>query len=110
MAKLNQGLIDRSAQDQYPSQLRSIEAHVRRRLRSRIVAQQKKKRNLFARLLERGVRRGKAIKTAFSNKGRWALSHTKAVEQAYPNRWFVEELNLIMASDEKQPHWFALHR
>jgi group II intron reverse transcriptase/maturase len=95
---------------QYPSQLRTIEAHVRRRLRSRIIAQQKRKRNLFARLLERGVRRGKAAKTVFSNKGRWALSHTQAVEQAYPNRWFAEELNLATALDEKQPHWFALNR
>ena len=33
---------------QYPAQLRAIEAHIRRRLRARIVTQQKKKRNLLA--------------------------------------------------------------
>jgi len=36
---------------QYPAQLKSIEAHIRRRLRARIVSQQKKKRNLVAKLI-----------------------------------------------------------
>ncbi len=36
---------------QYPSQLQSIEAHIRRRLRSRFVDQQKKRRHLFNKLI-----------------------------------------------------------
>lgn len=92
---------------QYPSQLRKIEAHIRRRLRSRLVGQQKKKRHLFKKLIKRGVRRGHAAKTVFSNKGRWALSHTFAVERAYPNCWFIKEMRQKIRSDEKHPHWFS---
>ena len=93
---------------QYPSQLRKIEAHVRRRLRSRLVGQQKRKRNLFRKLVKRGVPRYLVGKALFSNKGRWALSHTPAVERAYPNRWFIEEMELRIRSNEQQPHWFNL--
>lgn len=91
---------------QYPSQLAAIEAHVRRRLRSRIVSQQKKRRNVFKRLVERGVKRGHAARTVYSPKGRWALSHSRAVEQAYPNRWFIQTLGLKIASNKQLPHWF----
>jgi len=59
---------------QYPSQLKKIEAHIRRRLRSRFVDQQKRRRHLYKKLVKRGVSRITASKTAFSNKGRWALS------------------------------------
>jgi len=58
---------------QYPSQLHNIEAHIRRRLRSRFVDQQKKRRHLFRKLIKRGVHRGLASKV-FSNNGRWVLS------------------------------------
>jgi len=91
---------------QYPSQLCKIEAHIRRRLRSRIVGQQKRKRHLYKKLIKRGVRRYRAAKTVFSNNGRWVLSHTPAVERAYPNRWFIEEMGLKIRSEEKHPHWF----
>ena len=39
----------------YPSQLKKIEAHVRRRLRSRLVYQQKRKKPLYHALVKRGV-------------------------------------------------------
>jgi len=93
---------------QYPAQLRKIEAHVRRRLRSRFVDQQKRKRNLFKKLVKRKVPRYLAGKAVFSNKGRWALSHTTAVEMAYPNRWFIKEMGLRRRSNEQRPHWFSL--
>lgn len=93
---------------QYPNQLSKIEAHIRRRLRSRLVGQHKRKRHLFKKLVKRGVRRGFAAKTVFSNKGRWALSHTFAVERAYPNRWFKEEMGQKIRSDEEHPYWFSL--
>lgn len=95
---------------QYPSQLAKIEAHIRRRLRSRIVDQQKSKRHLFNKLIERGIARWKAAKTAYSNNKRWSLSHKPAVERAYPNTWFIEEKGLRIRSNEKREHWFGINK
>jgi len=95
---------------QYPKQLRRIEAHVRRRLRARIVDQQKNRRNLRKLLVKRGIPRRRASAAAFSHKKRWALSRTRAVEQAFPNRWFVENLGQIVRSEDKLPHWFGVDR
>ena len=94
---------------QYPAQLRKIEAHTRRRLRARLVDQQKSKRNLFKKLVKRGVRRGLAAKQVFSNRRRWALSHTKAVEKAYSNQWFAAQ-GLRTMSDQALGHWFEIER
>jgi RNA-directed DNA polymerase len=92
---------------QYPSQLQAIEAHVRRRLRSRIVDQQKSERNLFNKLVKRGVSKTSAA-VSFSNKRRWAMSHTRAVEKAYPNKWFIEEMGLKVRSNESREDWLPL--
>lgn len=92
---------------QYPAQLKFIEAHIRRRLRARIVSQQKKKRNLVAKLIKRGVAKKQAANTVYTNRKTWALSHTKAVEKAFPNRWFSDTLNQIIVSDKKLAHWFG---
>lgn len=94
---------------QYPAQLRKIEAHTRRRLRARLVDQQKSKRNLFKKLMKRGVPRRLAAKQVFSNRRRWALSHTSAVEKAYPNEWFAHQ-GLKTMSDKGQAHWFEIRR
>jgi len=93
---------------QYPSQLATIEAHLRRRLRMRIVSQQKRRRHLFEKLLQRGVPRGRAAKTAYSNRQRWALSHSWVVQQAFPNRCFIHELGQEIMSDQQYSHWFPL--
>ena len=93
---------------QYPFQLSMIEAHIRRRLRSRLVDQQKRRRYLFKKLVKRNVPRCLAAKTVFSNMRRWALSHTRAVERAYPNRWFIKEMGLKIRSLEGHPHWFDI--
>ena len=95
---------------QYPSQLKAIEAHIRRRLRSRIVDQQKTRRHLFNKLMKRGVSRYKAAVTSFSNDGRWALSHTNAVERAYPNEWFIETQGLRIRSNERRDHWLDIKK
>jgi RNA-directed DNA polymerase len=92
---------------QYPAQLKFIEAHIRRRLRARIISQQKKKRNLVAKLIKRGVAKKQAANTVYTNRKTWALSHTKAVEKAYPNRWFSDILNLVIVSGKKLGHWFG---
>jgi group II intron reverse transcriptase/maturase len=95
---------------QYPSQLKTIESHIRRRLRSRIVDQQKSRRNLFHKLMKRGISKTKAAMTSFSNRKRWALSHTPAMERAYPNRWFIHEMNLQIRSNENREHWFDIKK
>lgn len=93
---------------QYPSQLKAIEAHIRRRLRSRIVDQQKSRRSLFNKLIKQGVSQAKAA-ISFSNKRRWALSHTNAVERAYPNGWFISK-GLQTRSSEERKHWFDISK
>jgi len=92
---------------QYPAQLKFIEAHIRRRLRARIVSQQKKKRNLVAKLIKRGVAKKQAANTVYTNRKTWALSHTKAIGKAFPNRWFSDTLKQIIVSDKKLDHWFG---
>jgi len=92
----------------FPAQLGKIEAHIRRRLRSRLVDQQKSKRNLFRKLMKRGVPRRMAANAVFSNRKRWALSKTIAVSKAYPNHWFIVEMGLKIRSDRKLLHWFDL--
>ena len=52
----------------YPNQLKKIEAHIRRRLRSRLVSQQKRKQHLYRKLMKRGVPSRQAATAAFSNK------------------------------------------
>ena len=94
----------------YPAQLKKIEAHIRRRLRSRLVDQQKSKRNLYRKLIKRGVSRRQAARAVFSNKARWALSNTFAVTRAYPVGWFVGEMGQAIRSNQQLPHWFDVNR
>ena len=95
---------------QYPSQFVKIEGHIRRRLRARIVDQQKRRRHVYKKLIKRGVPRDHAAKTAQSNRGRWALSWTKALHKAYPNRWFTDVLGQRLRSNAKLKHWFGISR
>jgi len=95
---------------QYPAQLVKIEAHIRRRLRARIVDQQKNRRNLRRKLVKRGLKRSRASAAAYSRNKRWALSHVKAIEVAFPNRWFIQDLGQHIRSDSKLPHWFGCDR
>ena len=92
----------------YPAQLKRVEAHIRRRLRSRIIDQQKRDRNLYNKLIKRGVSRGLAGNTVYSNRARWSLSHTKAMELAYPNSWFINNQKQVIRSDKGLPHWFGV--
>ena len=92
----------------YPSQLKKIEAHIRRRLRSRIVSQQKRKRHLYRKLVKRGVPPKQASKGVFSNNKRWQLSNARAVTRAYPNSWFINLKGQAIRSDRKLAHWFEV--
>jgi len=89
-----------------PSQLRKIEAHLRRRLRSRFIGQHKRRRFLAKKLVSMGVKSKTARKAVHSHKGRWALSHTRAMEQAYSNAWFIQQ-GLKVFSDDQLPHWLG---
>jgi RNA-directed DNA polymerase len=94
----------------YPAQLHKIEAHVRRRLRARLIDQQKNQRNLYRKLTKRGVPRRQAAAAVYSHRGRWALSNIRAVTKAYPNGWFIAVLGQAIRSDSKLPHWFDVDR
>jgi len=90
---------------QYPAQLATIESHLRRRIRSQIVGEHKRARFLFKKLRSLGVKYDTA-RIVFSHHGRWYLSHTKALELAYPNEWFIKRLGQKIMSDRKLEHWF----
>lgn len=92
----------------YPSQLKKIEAHIRRRLRSRLVDQQKRKQHLYRKLVKRGVPQKQASKAVFSNNKRWQLSNTRAVTKAYPNSWFINLKGQEIRSERKLAHWFEV--
>lgn len=93
---------------QYPSQLKKVEAHIRRRLRSRLVGQQKRKKFLYRNLVKRGVQQGQASRAVFSNNRRWSLSNCRAVTRAYPNSWFINIKGQEIRSDRKLAHWFEV--
>lgn len=90
---------------QYPAQLKVIEAYARRRLRARIIAQSKRRKFLFKKLKDHGVKHKTAASAVFSNKRRWALSKTKAVEIAFSNKYF-ESAGMLIRSKQQLPHWF----
>ena len=94
---------------QYPSQLSKLEAHVRRRLRSQIIGQQKRRRHLFNKLIKRGLSRSYAANTVYNNDGRWAISGKFAMAKAYSVPWFINQMGQYIRSDQSMsnPHWFS---
>ena len=92
----------------YQVQRRKIEARIRRPLRSRLVDQQKSRRNLFRKLVKRGVPRPRMPKAVFFRKGRRALSSAFAVMLADLVRWFIGEMGQAIRSNRQPPHWFAV--
>ena len=71
--------------------------------------QQKRRRFLYRKLINRGVS-PKAAAVAFSNRKRWALSKTMAVSRAYPNQWFIEVKGQAIRSDPKLAHGFDVNQ
>lgn len=86
-----------------PSQLKEIEAHIRRRIRAQLVGEQKRKRYLYQKLIKLGVT-NKQAQQVYGSKGRWKLSHTRAVEKAWSNQWFIKA-GFKVQSNLKLPHW-----
>lgn len=93
---------------QFPAQLKKIEAHIRRRLRARLVRQQKRRRHLFRELIKLGVNKRTAANTAYSNCKTWVLSHMRAVEQAYSVDWFTKRMGQKIFSNLNLPGWFEI--
>lgn len=91
---------------QYPAQLNKLEGHIRRRLRARFIDQLKSRRNLARKLRALGVKSNLVAKYVFSNRGRWALSRTSAIEKGWSNEWFKKQ-GLITISDMEKEHWFG---
>jgi hypothetical protein len=81
-----------------PSQLRSIEARIRRRLRLQMLRNQKRRKYIVRKLVKRIV---------YKNQGVWALSHTFVVGKAWSIKWF-ERRGLLIISNEARPHWQPL--
>jgi group II intron reverse transcriptase/maturase len=98
------------AQTHYPSQLKRIEAHLRRRLRSRLIDHHRGPRVLFDKLVKRGVPPQHAGFVLRSHHGRWAMSNRLPITRAYPNVWFIDTLGQFIRSTAIRPHWFELHR
>ena len=72
-----------------PSVLQSLEAWVRRRLRSVIWKQWRRGKVRFAELTKRGVGKDLAAQTAGSPHGPWRLSNSPALAIALPNAYFA---------------------
>lgn len=92
----------------FPYQLLTLECHIRRRLRARLVSQQKRRRHLYAKLVKLGVT-PKTARNVYCNHGTWALSNLRAVTMAFPNDWFIRR-GLKTALAELQPHWYHARR
>jgi RNA-directed DNA polymerase len=69
-----------------------IDAHIRRRIRAIIIAQKKKPRFLFRHLVQCGVTKATAAKTAFKSCGPWKKSILPGMNQAYRTSWFSGRL------------------
>jgi group II intron reverse transcriptase/maturase len=92
---------------QYPQQFAKLEAHARRRFRARLARNLKSPRNIARAIINAGLPKKSAQRVAWSNKGWWALSHDRAFDRMYPNRWF-EELGMFIKSKETHDHWFEV--
>lgn len=71
--------------------LRDLDAHIRRRLRARLLKQWKRKRSIVRRLISFGIRAKSAWKAVYEGRRRtWDLSHRNAVERALNQAFFAE--------------------
>jgi len=75
---------------QTPSVLQSLEAWLRRRLRSVVWKQWKRGRTRFRELRKRGVGKDLAAQTAGSPHGPWRIANSPALAIALPNAYFAK--------------------
>ncbi len=72
-----------------PSTLEKLDQWIRRRLRRLIWQQWKRGKRRYKELRKRNVEHDLAAQTAGSPHGAWRLSHSPALNTAFPNRYFV---------------------
>lgn len=71
--------------------LRALDAHIRRRLRAIVLKHWRRKRTIARNLVALGVKRRSAWHQVYAGRRSWwALSHTHAVDNAMPVRYFTE--------------------
>jgi RNA-directed DNA polymerase len=89
---------------QTPTVLQGLDKWLRRRLRSVLWKQWKRRRKRFPELRRRGIGRVLAAKTACSAHGPWRLAASPALSYALPNAYF-DSLGLpaLVASDRLHP-------
>ena len=69
-----------------------FDAHIRRRVRTIMVHQEKFPRHLFRHLLRRSIPRGMAWKAAYSIRVQWKCSGSFGMHKTYSNAWFAGRL------------------
>lgn len=91
-----------------PNQLYWVEAHARRRFRSQFVRNAKRPRTLIRKLISLGVPAGLARASVRKGKrGTWKLSHCRAVDIGWNNRWFRQR-GFTERCTAELPHWKPL--
>jgi group II intron reverse transcriptase/maturase len=85
--------------------MRTLDAHIRRRLRAIILRHWKRKRTIARRLIKLGVKRQSAWRQIYSGrKSWWALSHTPAVDHGLRNAYFAKRGLMFLADLHRQTH------
>jgi RNA-directed DNA polymerase len=93
------------ASDTEMQMMRTLDAHIRRRLRAIILRHWKRKRTIARRLIKLGVKRQSAWRQIYSGrKSWWALSHTPAVDHGLRNAYFAKRGLPFLADLHRQTH------
>ena len=85
--------------------MRTLDAHIRRRLRAIILRHWKRKRTIARRLIKLGVKRENVWRQIYSGRRSWwALSHTSAVDHGLRNAYFAKRGLIFLADLHRQTH------
>lgn len=84
--------------------LRTLDAHIRRRLRALKLKQWKRKRTIARALISLGVSKGLAWSIYKGKRSLWALSHHPAVDRGLRNAFFAERGLVSLADLWQQYH------
>jgi hypothetical protein len=77
------------------SVFKTLDAHIRRRLRQILAHQKKRPRHLYRHLTSRGVSDKSAAKACYHIRSPWKRSASMAMHKAYSNAWFAERMELL---------------
>lgn len=85
------------------SEFKTLDAHIRRRLRQILACQKKRPRHLYRHLLRLGISEQSAAKACYQVRSPWKRSASMAMHKAYSNAWFTEQIELLHV------RWLAIH-